>query len=610
MGERAVEDEKQAVKLVVRTVLIGAILMAMAAAVPARSTQPDPQPAMPPADDSVNSAPVTLVRDESTLQEVVGELAKQVSSNLTTGPESRFTQVSMRVRGRPALRVTGELARLLNYHWERNAERRTLRQGAPSRAYEENLRRRWFGGAADELVRYATLAKLPPEYYVRLNETLQGRVLPKALQGDTMEVVTAPSRHTGLQLLLALSWGQLTALVSAGEPGYYLPWGKMSSRQRELALQVADGMGVGRQWVQEMGLHLNVMLWPGTHHPSRYTVHMSNALVPCGTTITPPEALVGTPAARGCPYPPRDRAPTGQPPRADAVAPAYPDLEAMPFPARGFRQTYPSTWPETFARLGERLPYALYSDYFPAAPFGKEPSYFANDPDGEKNPPMLALERMSVAAGLDALSARYGKVWWREGDALFFRSRLWFLDRLYQMPPPVLTALQKQLQHQGKLDPRAVDLLASLTWEQRAGLDRLVQEKLKRWIPGCAPSMAWLLRAYSLLTEQQKKRVLGPGGLPFAQMTPAQRRSYQEALFLCDSLASLELVTRPPAFHFEQSVTPGVPGRQPSLAELSFMLADQAERRQKPRRKWPRLADIQVPFPAEQPGADVMERSR
>ncbi len=27
---------------------------------------------------------------------------------------------------------------------------------------------------------------------------------------------------------------------------------------------------------------------------------------------------------------------------------------------------------------------------------------------------------MSLAEGLDALCARYGKVWWRDGDALFF----------------------------------------------------------------------------------------------------------------------------------------------------------------------------------------------
>jgi hypothetical protein len=228
----------------------------------------------------------------------------------------------------------------------------------------------------------------------------------------------------------------------------------------------------------------------------------------------------------------------------------------------------------------------------------------------EHNPPVLALEKMSVAKALDALCVRFGKIWWREGDALFFRSRTWFLDRRFQVPPPVLAALQQQLRARGKLDRQGVELLAGLNDQQIRGLDLLVQEQSKRWVPWPASTMYRPLRAYAQLRIDQQEQVLRPEGLAVAKMTPAQRYAYQEALLLCGSLSSLELVENPPTFRLEQSVTPGRRPGQPSLGELTFFLTDPAERQEKPRGQWRILGRLNVPFPADRAGAESTERSR
>jgi hypothetical protein len=101
------------------------------------------------------------------------------------------------------------------------------------------------------------------------------------------------------------------------------------------------------------------------------------------------------------------------------------------------------------------------------------------------------------------------------------------------------------------------------------------------------------------LSQLQKAQVLVEGGLPFARMTPAQQHVYREALFLTH--APLALLEAPPPFQFTQEVTPGEPGRKPSLGELAFLTPDGTRRT--------RIAAVYIPFPAKRPGAEDIERS-
>jgi hypothetical protein len=122
--------------------------------------------------------------------------------------------------------------------------------------------------------------------------------------------------------------------------------------------------------------------------------------------------------------------------------------------------------------------------------------------------------------------------------------------------------------------------------------------------------MYWPLRAYAQLRIDQREQVLRPEGLSVTRLTPAQRHAYQEALLLCGSLSSLELVENPPTFRLEQTVTAGVPPGRPSVGELTFFLTDPAERQEKPRGQWRVLASLGIPLPAEKPRAEGTERSR
>lgn len=605
--------------LIVRASLLGWFATAIVGAVLAVSAATSQQPVTQPAADGESGAPVTLEREAVTLEELLAALSKQADLKLSAGRGIRWDQVTLRVKRRSARRVMAELAELLNCTWEREERQHVLNMGTRARAFEENLRRRWFGGAVDELLDYAALAKRPPEYYLRLKEAVDRKqwLDPRLRQGVAMTVLTTPGQHATLQLLLTLSRDQLLSLIS--EQQYYLRWEEMNPIQRELALQIANYMETNgylsrpsesilpgaRQWVQEMGLVLQNSARTRSPHPSRYEVYIGRASVEGGAYITSrsasPQGLVET---RGNPYPPRD------PRRARSAAAGsreYEDLEGMPFPARGFRQTYPSTWPEVFRQLAERLPFALYSDYFPVPPIGWAVPADWNPREETGNPPIPPLEKMSLAQGLDALCARYGKVWWRRGDALFFRSRTWFLDRLYQVPPPVLKALRQKFRTLGRLDRQGIDLLAGLTRRQLSGIGLLTEEELNGSPRGYLEHQMYLpLRVFALFTQEQKARALSEAGVPFRQMTPTQQRAYREALFLMHR--PVEELKDPPPFRFEQAVIPGVPGRKPSLGEVAVFLVDEVTRREQPRRHWDRLGDLYIAFPAERSETENTER--
>jgi hypothetical protein len=545
-------------------------------------------------------------------------IGKETHLALTAGAEVRWDRVSVYWRERPVEKVLVELAELLNYAWIDNGAKRTLRADARARASGQNERRRWFGFAAERLLRYAGLAQRPPTYYRRMKENLKGEEL--ALQQPLLDRLANPSLHSTLRLLLTLSEEQLLDLVSAGEQEYYLPWRQMTPLQQDLAFRIAQelespapspkylqvtSVPEARRWVQEMGLVLKVWLWPGTNYVKFCSVRLGDGNILCGYNIDGKPFSPQRFETRGNPY----HSLGSRRRSTEDNSNGYDDLDAIPFPFRNFRQAYPSTWPVIFRQLAERLPFALYSDYFPAAPTGVDASYVMGPNEVQSTPAVLPLERMSVAEALDGLCACYGRVWWRRGDALFFRKRTWFLDRLFQTPPPVLTSLQEQLMSQGRLDRNGLDLLAGLTWRQIAGLYLLAQEQFQTatvmpWAERLHRAV-WLLQFYGILAPPQKERSLESTGLPVAQMTTGQRYAYQEALYLCH--ATMAWIHDPPTFRFAQSVIPGVPERRPSLGELSFLKRAGGSGTD-PRSEGPALAVLYIPYPAKRPEEENAER--
>jgi hypothetical protein len=282
----------------------------------------------------------------------------------------------------------------------------------------------------------------------------------------------------------------------------------------------------------------------------------------------------------------------------------YRDLERAPFPGGNLRITYPARWPDVLVQLMDRLPYALYSDFFPSPPVSTGPGVYPNPATRSSGTSPRPSEPMSVAAALDLVCAQHGRIWWREGDAIYIRSRTWYLDRLSQVPPPVLARLGEQLRTGGKLDREGFRLLAGLTARQLAGFRTLILEARGRdsrdtRYSGLETRLFGLLRVYALLTLEQEQRVLGDG-LAFQQMTPTQQQAYWDALALCK--ASAEWLRDPPPFRFEQTTVPGVSDRQPALGELTFSFLANAGRPAS------RQATLYIPFAALRPEPATSQR--
>jgi hypothetical protein len=216
--------------------------------------------------------------------------------------------------------------------------------------------------------------------------------------------------------------------------------------------------------------------------------------------------------------------------RPGAQVPVFDDLKRIPFPA-GFKldSTETEDWPEVMEKLARCVPMSLFSDHFTALPHPKD--------RGIKAPPNL--KGLSLAEGLDALCDYYGRLWWRDQDALFFRSRRWFVDRLYEVPPPVLAFLRQELAAHAKLDAEGLTALSRLTFRQLEGLNAasaLAELGIRRGMvlfyrdPQGARAAHGYLQVYATLNETQKGKVLTPSGLPIAEMAPEQQQALVQML--------------------------------------------------------------------------------
>jgi hypothetical protein len=544
------------------------------------------------------------------LEDLVSLLGKEAEKKLAVRPDVRWDEASVWVKERAVGKVMAELAELFNYYWADEETGTTLYQPVRSRGLEQERQRQWYSGAISELAAYAQLVSRPPEYYRQLREGLHGKPLETAA-GLNLERLSHPEIHPGLRLLSALTRDQLSDIMSSEQ--YYLPWTEMTPSQQTAALQVADAFSPdldtpsylrthpvpdARRWVREFGLVLEITLRPRTNRAHMYELFVGNAVLECGIHITPPDPKsTSATDMRGSPYVTTQPG-RGHAPESDATR--YADLERIPFPAKGFRQTIPSGWLEAFRQLGERLAFSLYSDHFRTLPLGWTPSPGLDPREVSGNPPPLPLDKLSIASGLDELCARFGKIWWRHKDALFFRSRTWFLDRSYEVPRPVVTALRQQLSSTGRLDTRSVDLLAGLNPYQLAGVGLLAGEEA-----GGHPSgrgymefrMYRPLRLYAALTRTQKEKALSERGLAFGDLTQLQQRAYQETLFV--GCRPVEELAVPPRFRLEQAITPGIPGKKPSLCALEFTLDRGAAGGQTVPHKRDRLGDLFISFPSE-----------
>ncbi len=208
------------------------------------------------------------------------------------------------------------------------------------------------------------------------------------------------------------------------------------------------------------------------------------------------------------------------------------DLETRPFPP-AFRldpKRVP-TWSEVVGELSRHLPFALYSDDF------------AGTRDWQRQRVLPAdLSRFSLAAGLDALCKAHDRLWWRSGDALFFRSRAWFYERRFEVPPPVQARLAEQIDLERGLTPAAFTTLSRLSLQQLQGLSAAAAFEARRRGVSTRERYGWyyyvrraypLLRFFGTLSERQKRLVFAEGLRP-DDMSPAQREQFLFLAILSD----------------------------------------------------------------------------
>ena len=151
-------------------------------------------------------------------------------------------------------------------------------------------------------------------------------------------------------------------------------------------------------------------------------------------------------------------------PEGKMLRPTYPELAHQPFPAEfKLDNDADCTWREVVQQLAMHLKSPLFSDDYG----------FTYSPKARGGSKLPGLAKRNLVQGLDALCNHYRYLWWYEDGMFFFRSRTWFLEKQYEVPPPTLALLQKHLQAEGRLDVACLDALSQLTLRQLQGLNML-----------------------------------------------------------------------------------------------------------------------------------------
>jgi hypothetical protein len=417
-----------------------------------------------------------------------------------------------------------------------------------------------------------------------------------------LAVLITPYQYGALAFVRTLSPSQLTELCAAGRLGLYIPWREMTPQQQAIARDAQEALVRYRQTVAkeyppdleqaqrilaEFGICLYVNLTDGRPTFLQLDVPGGHTNFSLGPPVVRPNRLRTEPdqvrPARRNPY--SQSAVSGQQsavssrpspaerPESPNRRAAQTELETKPFPARGFRQQVPSVWPQVFRQLSERLPLALYSDSYPSTPFR---------PMTSTESALLPLEKMSIAEALDALCTRHDRVWWQRGDALFFRSRTWFLDKRSTLPAPLRQQLDERLRANQRLDAGVLDQLATLTFPQLYGFsERALEQRGEGW-GGWNRDFAffWVLRAYDALSPAQRQRALAEPGVSLGELTPLQRERLRGAILMAEP-RRLDLVDGALGFWFRQNVTAeiprstlaGFPGK-PFRMKMAFMVRE------------------------------------
>lgn len=452
------------------------------------------------------------------------------------------------------------------------------------------------------MLRLTEYLKTPVEVYARLNDKYwKDHVEPKdPLLSENLFGLSRSGGRNGLEFLTTLTPEQRFTLLSEGT--YFVPMNAMTDQQRRLTHQM--GLETGRikqKWgdlsdgeTQEastaVGDQFGVMLQASVHPVTGAFLSFGISIGNGGgggagtKDMPPPTPLL---AVRGNPY--------HFSPGSKLKLPAYPNLQKMPFPTEfKLEKGREYVWREILAELSKHVSLPIYSDDFGFTAVAQDRLYGGeySDIDTKKYPlgARPKLTNLMLTEGLDALCNQYGYLWWHQDGALFFRSRTWFIEHLYEVPPPVLAYVRHQIETEGKLNAKGLTALSGLTKKQLVAIsitnltygpvevgrrtevgghsyDKGVREDQR-----ADSELAWeLLQVYGLLNEEQKNSALASEGVSFKEMNPEAQQKMFHALY---TRQSVMLLTTPEKVRLIIGQRMNLPARPdgPQQANIGFSL--------------------------------------
>ena len=573
----------------------------------ANNTQPlavSPPQSSGPADPAL-ALPVDIAANGQTLAELLQGLNDKSKPQLQAQEPTAWQHVIVYTHQQPLDKAMGGLKTLLNCDWVRNSSdpahiRYVLKAMGRSEQYDRELYRLTLERGAEPMLRLTEYLKTPVEEYARQNDKYwkdhiesKDRLLNENLFG-----LSRPGGRNGLEFLTTLTPEQRFTLLSEGT--YFVSMNAMTEQQRRLTHNM--GLETGRikqKWgdlsdgeTQEasakVGDQFGVMLQASVHPVTGaflgFGISIGNGGGGGGGTkdMPPPTPLL---AVRGNPY---HFSPGSKP-----KLPVYPDLQKMPLPTEfKLEKGRQYAWREILTELTKYVSLPIYSDDFGFVTVAQDRLYGGeySDIDTKKYPlgARPKLTKLMLTEGLDALCNQYGYLWWHQNGALFFRSRTWFIEHLYEVPPPVLAFVRHQIETEGKLDAKGLMALSGLTKKQLVALSitnltygptevgRRVEvggysyDKGAREEQRADSELAWeFLQVYGVLNEEQKNRALTSEGASFAEMNPEAQRKVFYALYTRQSVMRL---TKPEKVRLVvyQRINPPAHPDGPRQADIGF----------------------------------------
>jgi hypothetical protein len=593
---------------------------------PVRAQQANDAPAKPPQKPSLpNAVPaqatlsaewrdpalntlVNVVSSGQTVQELLQAMNAPERPTLQAQEPVGWQHVTVYAHQQPVEKIMTGLKTLFNGVWGHNVSdpaqvRYVLKSTGRAQEYDKELYRLTLERGAEPMLRLMEYLKAPIEEYARLNDKYwkDHIELKDPLLRENLGSLASRGGRNGLEFLTTLSPEQRFALLSEGT--YFIPMSVMTEQQRRLTHQM--GLETGRVKAKLGKMEDGETQEDSTIIGDRFGLMLTSRVHPVtgaflGFGISTGVGGGGGGGAEEMPPPAPLLAVRGNPyhysPGSKIKLPVYPDLQQKPFPGEfKLEKGREYAWHDVLAELAKYVSLPIYSDDFGYTTVPQDRLYGDVYTDVGTRRHLLAerpkLTSLKLPEALDVLCSQYGYLWWYQDGTLFFRSRTWFIEQLYEVPPPVLALVRHQIETEGNLNVAGLTALSGLTKKQLVGLsvtnltygpgevsrrtevggrqyDREVREFQR-----ADTELAWEgLQVFALLNEEQKTKVLLPEGLLFAEMPYAAQQGMFHALYTRQSIA---LLNQPEEVHLRayQRMTPPERPDGPRLANLGLSLS-------------------------------------